>query len=330
MASSRALATRCPACGTVFRVVPDQLRVSEGWVRCGRCAEVFNAPESLVDMDTGARQRLPDADKKSLVATPATATDGAAPGVARHPLEGETPPSDAALPAHGPAPAEPPPPTPVDTDAIAPPGHAIDFGIGAPGPDADADAAAGPLPDPRAEPDDRPPPSFVRQADRAARWRRPRLRLALGVGAGVAALVLGAQVVFTYRDLAAARWPELRPALEQACAALNCELGAVRAIGGLAVQSSGLARVEASDLYRLSVTLRNQSDIDLATPAIDLSLTDTQGRLVSRRVLRLAELGHLPDSLAAGREVVLQTTLQVAATEATGPVAGYTIELFYP
>jgi len=300
MASSRALATRCPACGTVFRVVPDQLRVSEGWVRCGRCAEVFNAPESLVDMDTGARQRLPDADKKSLLATPAM------------------------------APAEPPlpPSTPADADAVVPPVPEIDFGIDAPGADADADA--GPLPDPRAEPDDRPPPSFVRQADRAARWRQPRFRLALGAGAGMAALVLGAQVMFTYRDLAAARWPALRPALQQACAALSCELGAARALGGLAVQSSGLARVEVSDLYRLSVTLRNQSDIELAVPAIDLSLTDTQGRLVSRRVLRLAELGHLPEGLAAGREVVLQTTLQVASTGAMEPVAGYTIDLFYP
>lgn len=45
------LATRCTACGTVFRVVEDQLRVSEGWVRCGRCAEVFNAIESLVELD---------------------------------------------------------------------------------------------------------------------------------------------------------------------------------------------------------------------------------------------------------------------------------------
>ncbi|MDP3083252.1 MAG: zinc-ribbon domain-containing protein, partial [Rubrivivax sp.] len=44
------LATRCPACGTVFRVVQDQLRVSEGWVRCGRCSDVFNAVESLVDL----------------------------------------------------------------------------------------------------------------------------------------------------------------------------------------------------------------------------------------------------------------------------------------
>ena len=43
------LATRCTACGTVFRVVQDQLRVSEGWVRCGRCTEVFNAVENLVD-----------------------------------------------------------------------------------------------------------------------------------------------------------------------------------------------------------------------------------------------------------------------------------------
>ena len=48
------LAARCPACGTVFRVVQDQLRVSEGWVRCGRCAEVFNAIETLVDLDTEA------------------------------------------------------------------------------------------------------------------------------------------------------------------------------------------------------------------------------------------------------------------------------------
>ena len=45
------LATTCSACGTVFRVVQDQLKVSEGWVRCGRCNEVFNALEGLFDLD---------------------------------------------------------------------------------------------------------------------------------------------------------------------------------------------------------------------------------------------------------------------------------------
>ena len=47
------LVTRCPTCGTMFKVVPDQLRVSEGWVRCGRCSQVFNALEGLVDLETG-------------------------------------------------------------------------------------------------------------------------------------------------------------------------------------------------------------------------------------------------------------------------------------
>jgi predicted Zn finger-like uncharacterized protein len=51
MMPAMSLATRCTACGTIFRVVQDQLRVSEGWVRCGRCAEVFDAREQLFDLD---------------------------------------------------------------------------------------------------------------------------------------------------------------------------------------------------------------------------------------------------------------------------------------
>ena len=35
----------------VFHVVQDQLKVSEGWVRCGRCGEVFNALEHLFETD---------------------------------------------------------------------------------------------------------------------------------------------------------------------------------------------------------------------------------------------------------------------------------------
>lgn len=43
------LATRCPACGTTFRVVRDQLRISDGWVRCGRCSHVFDGAAELHD-----------------------------------------------------------------------------------------------------------------------------------------------------------------------------------------------------------------------------------------------------------------------------------------
>ncbi len=40
--------TRCPSCATTFKVVADQLRISDGWVRCGQCKEVFDASEHLL------------------------------------------------------------------------------------------------------------------------------------------------------------------------------------------------------------------------------------------------------------------------------------------
>ncbi|MEY4736119.1 MAG: hypothetical protein RL302_438 [Pseudomonadota bacterium] len=57
------LITRCPACSTMFKVVPDQLRVSDGWVRCGQCDEVFDANahlQSLEDAQTPAPVKPPE------------------------------------------------------------------------------------------------------------------------------------------------------------------------------------------------------------------------------------------------------------------------------
>jgi len=31
----------------MFKVVPDQLKISEGWVRCGQCSEIFDASAHL-------------------------------------------------------------------------------------------------------------------------------------------------------------------------------------------------------------------------------------------------------------------------------------------
>ncbi len=35
--------THCPQCETAFKVSPQQLELAKGWVRCGRCAHVFEA-----------------------------------------------------------------------------------------------------------------------------------------------------------------------------------------------------------------------------------------------------------------------------------------------
>ena len=40
--------SRCPECGTVFRVTSEQLRLKAGKVRCGQCRTVFNAFDQLL------------------------------------------------------------------------------------------------------------------------------------------------------------------------------------------------------------------------------------------------------------------------------------------
>ncbi|HRH30423.1 MAG TPA: zinc-ribbon domain-containing protein, partial [Aquabacterium sp.] len=67
------LATRCTHCGTIFKVVQDQLKVSEGWVRCGRCHEVFNAMEGLFDMDREPPPARVPAARTPVAAPPAPA-----------------------------------------------------------------------------------------------------------------------------------------------------------------------------------------------------------------------------------------------------------------
>lgn len=60
------LATACPSCGTVFRVVQDQLKASEGWVRCGHCHKVFNAVEHLFDLESRRTFAAPATPRRSI------------------------------------------------------------------------------------------------------------------------------------------------------------------------------------------------------------------------------------------------------------------------
>jgi predicted Zn finger-like uncharacterized protein len=101
------LAARCPACRTAFRVVPDQLRISGGWVRCGRCADVFDANETLFDLRSPAASvARSDTAPGSDTAAP-QAAEAAPPESAR----GDA--ADESVAEH--APAEPADEPPVDT-----------------------------------------------------------------------------------------------------------------------------------------------------------------------------------------------------------------------
>ena len=80
------LITRCPACGTMFKVVPDQLRISEGWVRCGHCARSSTPPRicTIADAADRAPRLQPragiDVDGDSRAAVDTDAAGAGAPG----------------------------------------------------------------------------------------------------------------------------------------------------------------------------------------------------------------------------------------------------------
>jgi len=324
------LATRCTSCGTVFRVVQDQLKVSEGWVRCGRCDAVFNALEGLFDLE---REPPPEWTEPQRAA---------AAGPAEFHVDG--PDEDDAQERYDPAlvdrideqifgarrssafgaltnlkPAERRQPDFSDArfDTDLPPEAA-----------ADAEASTAPLSTSTVDSgsDDSAAPEFVREAERQERWQSSGARKTLAFGVLLLLLLLAGQVVHQHRDLLAARWPVAEPALASWCEIAGCTLAPPRRIEDIAVESTALARAAAPDAFRLSVVLRNRGATRAAMPWIDLTLTDTNGQLVARRALSPQDFRIARAVLDAGAEATLQAQLGTGNPR----VSGYTVEIFYP
>ena len=169
-------------------------------------------------------------------------------------------------------------------------------------------------------------PAFLREAERSARWQRPKVRAAMAVGAVVLAIGGLLQVAHHFRDVAAVRWPGLRPALAQWCGVAGCAIEPLRRIEAVSVESTSLAKAPGTEAFRLAVGLRNRGSVPIALPWIELSLTDGGGRLVARKSLSAAEFNPASPLIQPGADLVLQTLLSARGL----PVTGYTVEVFYP
>ena len=73
-ACTMALATRCPNCQSMFRVVSDQLKLRGGLVRCGSCRHVFDAISSLSYIDETAAGSSGRPSGKWLTSLPTSGT----------------------------------------------------------------------------------------------------------------------------------------------------------------------------------------------------------------------------------------------------------------
>lgn len=284
------LITRCPACTTMFKVVPDQLRVSDGWVRCGQCNEVFDANANLQDAAV-------EAIKINDVAQPEPflEVNPRAPHIERQDSVDEMAESDEPLArpvpnaAPGALPAEP----------LSPP------------------------------PQDVPVHSFMRKARAPSRWTQTWVRATLSfVALGLGATLL-LQVVIQERNRMVAMEPLTMRYLDPLCEILKCRIEPLRQIESVVIDSSSFTKVRA-DVYRLSVTLKNAAQTPVATPDLELTLTDMQDQAVVRRVFAAADFSKQHVAMDSGAEMVITLPVAVKLNAGNDRVSGYRLLSFYP
>ncbi len=166
----------------------------------------------------------------------------------------------------------------------------------------------------------------MRGLKRENRWRKPGVRAALSVFSLLFLALLGLQVTHHFHNAIAALYPAAKPGLQLLCRVSACELQPWQRLAAIHVESSNLSQTATGNHYRLAVTLRNKSAVNVAAPWIELSLTDASGALVARKMLAPKDMNATTDTVAFGAELPLQAILATGAQR----ISGYSIEVFHP
>ena len=280
------LKTRCPACDTVFKIVPDQLKVSSGWVRCGRCAEVFDAASHAVASDEASL--WPQSKPQEAVVTSTVVA-------VKDPI---TAPKNIAVKSIN---------TPVSVDLIP------------------------------SKEENSTDLSFVRIAKNKAFWQRRNVITSLRAACVVLAGLLFFQVVFSQRNHIAAVNPALKPTFESLCLAIGCRIEPFKNIDAFKIDSSSFQKSQQTpadagqgENFALKLAIKNNTELAVALPAVELTLTDTNDKPLLRRVLLTKELGFSGDTLAANGDWTGAMAVIVTPSSTKAAITGYRILLFYP
>jgi predicted Zn finger-like uncharacterized protein len=350
-----ALATRCPKCQALFRVVADQLKLRGGLVRCGSCRHVFDAIGSLTYVDDNAVLTQPAAPAPA----PTTAT---APAPAPSPPAAERPArsekrlepsrridlagSEAGVPTLILTDLPTPIQESLQAEAPVSAAEAVDQPAAETAHDEDAerkarrerrrqrkhddeharaDAAQGSEDD---EDDAAAEPEFL-QGQQQSRG----FSIVFGGGSLLLFAIMLAQLAVIFRIELSTQFPALRPTLVQLCKPFNCNVGWPTRAELLAVVGTELQAVPGTDILELTAVIRNRAAFGVALPAIEVTLTDTNNRDVARKVFApvdyLASSGQsssrIEEGLAAGADYEVRIHF-----EARGLIAaGYRVYPFY-
>lgn len=310
------LITQCPACATLFKVVPDQLRISDGWVRCGQCDEVFDATAHL---QPGLP--APHAEKPSLPEEPVDILQSLAEEEVASPINpdlalADAPEQDSTPAEVGDGPVLDPvfEESPPEVLQVSEPSVEPEF----------AEVESVPV-----ETEEEHQLSFMRTSRTPSRGSSPLARGALLVLCLLCGGVLLLQVLVQERDRLAAAQPGARQFLESLCGVLDCKISPLRQIESVVIDSSSFTKVR-TDVYRLNFTLKNAAPINLATPALELTLTDLQDQAVLRRVIDAGEFASAQGVMVQGAELTVSLPIRVKLSGTAERISGYRLLAFYP
>lgn len=340
------MVTRCPSCGTLFRVAPQQLQARRGQVRCGRCMTVFDgfaalaaAPDLTPPESVPAAARSADTAVELAAAGEARASQPAVEAQSADDAQAAT----VSAPPEAGAAAEPPPIAPADgAPAVEPPpDHAamlpagFDFGPLAQQPEAVPIPATPPYPPvpPVYSPRPRTTPTNAISADEffleQAHAKPRRSARAWTAGCAAALLALAGQAVYVYRAEFAASYPAVRPALAQLCAALGCSVPLPQRPRLINIEASDLQIVDPArpGIIQLTATLRNHAGHDVGYPALDLVLTSTREHTLARRIFLPAEYLDRPADVQRGLAASAETTIRLVLDTGELGAAGFRLDL---
>lgn len=171
-------------------------------------------------------------------------------------------------------------------------------------------------------------PSFVRTPKVHRFWDSVAVRALLWIALPVLIVALAAQWVLHERDWLAARTPALAPMLNTLCAPLGCAVQPYRMLNAIAIDGSDFKAINA-DTFRFDLSVRNSADVAVAMPAFQLTLSDTQGQVLVRRVIRAAEL-DAPATLKPHGEFDATRALHIAGVAHPEAITSYRVVAFYP
>lgn len=347
--------TRCPDCGTVFRVTSEQLRRKAGKVRCGHCQTVFNAFDQWQSDNDEPEVNSPPPEVE---ASPVEPLQMEPETVVEEPVvesEPEFPEQFETL-------VEEPFEEVIEVlplEIIDGEVHAEPSALTAPG-ESEPESVQGseleaPCDDKLPE-DSQETPEESTQAARDAglvaarelndttaynRWAAGTLASdGLGGFGGEPAkrpvwpfvlvsilliIALLGQLLYYFRSEIVLRMPTTA-ALYQL---VSVDIPLPRNPALVSIETSDLQSDNARGLFVLQATLKNRADHPQAWPALELSLTDTNDSVVSRRVMYAAEYlppGTASDAFPANGEVAVRLWIEAKEIGASG----YRLYIFYP